>query len=62
MSLLSSFIRNNLIKAIEAELVEAAPHLQEIAIQELRAFADEIIQWTESKLQLDLNHDSKIGS
>lgn len=62
MSLLSSFIRNQLLKAVQEEIAQAAPQLKELAIQELRDFADEIIKWTEDKVNIDLNGDGKIGS
>lgn len=62
MSLLSSFIRNQLLKAVQEEIANAAPQLKELAIQELREFADEVIKWTETKVNIDLNGDGKIGS
>lgn len=61
MSLLSSFIRNQLLKAVQEEIAQAAPQLKEVAIQELKDFANEIIKWTEDKVNIDLNGDGKIG-
>jgi len=50
MSLLSSFIQNHLIKAIEAEFVTHAPEIQQAIVGEVQAFANEALQWVESKL------------
>lgn len=61
MSLLSNFIRNNLIKALEEEVVDMAPNLREVALNELKEFGHEIIAWVEEKLNLDLDGDGKIG-
>ena len=61
MSLLSNFIRNNLIKALEEELVAQAPELQAVAIQELKELGQQVIEWAEIKLNIDINGDGKIG-
>lgn len=50
MSLLSSFIQNQLLKAIEAELVNHAPDIQQAIVGEVEAFAKEALQWVQSKV------------
>lgn len=61
MSLLSSFIRNNLLKALEEELQDHTPELKAIALRELKELGQQVVEWAESKLHLDLNGDGKIG-
>lgn len=61
MSLLSNFIRNHLLQAIEQELIDATPQIKEIALRELKEFGGQIIEWAESKMNIDLNGDGKIG-
>lgn len=58
MSLLSSFIQNQLLKAIEAEFVAHAPDIQQTIVGEVQAFANDALQWVESKI----DKQSKSGS
>lgn len=50
MSLLSSFIRNQLLKAVEQEFHEHEPHIKELIIKEVGDFASECVAWVESKV------------
>jgi hypothetical protein len=50
MSLLSSFISNQLIKAIENEFVNHSPEIQATIISEIQAFLAEGAAWVESKI------------
>jgi hypothetical protein len=50
MSLLSSFVQNQLLKAIETEFAAHAPDIQEAIVAEVQAFANQALQWVESKL------------
>lgn len=61
MSLLSNFIRNNLIKALEAELIDLAPDLKALALRELKELGNQVVEWAEEKLNIDINGDGKIG-
>lgn len=61
MSLLSSFIRNNLLKALEEELIDMTPQLKEVALRELRELGQKVVEWAEIKMKVDLNGDGKIG-
>jgi len=61
MSLLSNFIRNNLVKALEEELINFSPELKALALREIKELGLEVVEWAESKLHLDLNGDGKIG-
>lgn len=61
MSLLSNFIRNNLLKALEEELIELTPELKAVALRELRELGQKVVEWAEEKLDVDLNGDGVIG-
>lgn len=61
MSLLSNFIRNNLLKALEEELIDLTPELKAMALRELKELGVQVVQWAEEKLNLDLNGDGQIG-
>lgn len=50
MSLLSSFIQNQLLKAIEAEFVNHSADIQNVIVGEVQAFASEAVAWVESKI------------
>lgn len=61
MSLISTFIRNNLIKALEEELISKSPELKDLALREVQELGQQVVQWAESKLNMDINGDGKIG-
>ncbi len=61
MSLLSTFIRNNLIKALEEELLSHSPELKDLALREVRELGQQVVEWAEKKLNVDINGDGKIG-
>lgn len=61
MSLLSNFIKNNLLKALEDELIDLAPQLQAAAIKELKELGQQVVNWSEKKLNMDIDGDGKIG-
>lgn len=50
MSLLSSFIRNQLLKAIEEQFVNNEPEIQEEIVKQVEEFAAECIEWVNNKL------------
>lgn len=50
MSLLSSFIQNQLLKAIESEFVAHEADMQKVIIGEVQAFAGQAVEWVNSKL------------
>lgn len=50
MSMLSKFIKSNLLSAVEQELIEHAPHIQQIMINELQEFAHKLLEWAAEKL------------
>ena len=51
MSLLSSFIQNQLIKALEAEFLSHAPDVQQFLANEASQLANQMLQWAENKLE-----------
>lgn len=51
MSLLSSFIRNQLLKAVEQEIAGHAPEAKQVAIEQMQAFGQEVIEWAEKKIE-----------
>lgn len=61
MSLLSSFIRNQLLKVVEQEIAEHAPEAKQVAIEQMKAFGEEVVEWAEKKLNADINGDGQIG-
>lgn len=50
MSLLSSFIVNHVVKALEAELVEHLPEMQQKFLNEVSEFVKVVSDWVETKL------------
>jgi len=50
MSLLSSFIRNQLLKAVEEEFQAHTPEMKAMVINEMQAFAAECTDWVAKKL------------
>lgn len=52
MSLLSSFIQNQLLKAIESEFSAHAPEMQAVILNEMNLFANQSLAWVESKLHI----------
>lgn len=57
MSLLSSII----LPMIERELVQAAPELSEALLKQIKALGSIMVEWAESKLNIDINGDGVIG-
>lgn len=51
MSLLSSFIQNQLVKALEAEFVAHSAELQAAFVGEVEAFATEVLSWVKNKIE-----------
>lgn len=51
MSLLSSFIQNNLLKALEDEFLSHEPEMQAALVKEVSALANQALAWVESKIQ-----------
>lgn len=50
MSLLSSFLRNQLLKGLEDEFVSHVPEIQKKIVEEVGAFAQECADWVNGKL------------
>lgn len=50
MSLLSSFIANHLVLALEAEFIKHEPELQATFIEEVKAFTEQVGEWLNNKL------------
>lgn len=53
MSLFSSFIRNHLLAAVEAEFSAHAPNVQSVIIDEINSFAGEALAWVDGKLHIE---------
>jgi hypothetical protein len=51
MSLISSFIQTQLLKALEDQFVAHEGDLKDAFVAEVDAFAKEVLQWVESKVQ-----------
>ncbi len=51
MSLLSSFIQNQLVKALEAEFVAHSADLQTAFVSEVESFATEVLSWVKNKIE-----------
>ena len=51
MSLLSSFIKNQLVKALEDEFLSHSAELQQAFVNEVEAFAGEILSWIKEKIE-----------
>lgn len=57
MSLLSSI----LLPRLEKELVLLEPDIAEFLVRQLKVLAEEVIEWAEKKVELDINGDGLIG-
>lgn len=57
MSLLSSII----LPKLERELVQLTPDIQQFLVAQLKIVAAELVEWAESKINVDLNGDGVIG-
>lgn len=51
MSLLSAFIANHVVKALETQLVAHEPELQQVFLNEVSAFVGTVANWVNEKLQ-----------
>ena len=52
MSLLSSFVTNELIKALEAEFIKHEPELKDAFVDEVTAAVNSVVSWVNSKIAL----------
>ena len=59
MSILSSLIRNNFIKAVEEELIKASPDIKEMIHQELIHFSEQILGLIGKKMESKTTEDEK---
>lgn len=57
MSLFSSII----LPQLEKEIVKLEPDLKAFILNQLKIFASEVVQWAETKLNVDINGDGVIG-
>lgn len=53
MSLLSSFIINHVVKALEAQFVSHVPELQQAFLNEVSSIVKVVSDWVESKLNIE---------
>ncbi len=58
MSLFSSLI----LPHLEKELVNLQPEIADFLLKQLKNAAAEVVEWAESKINLDLNGDGHIGN
>ncbi len=61
MSLLFTFICKNLIHAFEEELIGKSPEIKTFALNEFLGLGNQLVDWAEQKLNIDINGDGKIG-
>jgi hypothetical protein len=61
MSLLSTFISTQLIKAIEHEFMNHSQDIQKVIIEEVKNFLMEATQWVESKLDISISTESEVN-
>lgn len=52
MSLLSSFIMNNIVKALEEQFLSHVPELQQAFLNEVSALVKVVSDWVESKMNV----------
>ena len=57
MSLLSSFIQNQLLKAIEAEFRAHETQIQSVIVNEVKAFAGKAMEWVNDKVHILPNEE-----
>jgi hypothetical protein len=50
MSLLSSFITNQLIKSLESEFISHEPELKDAFVQEVATAVADVVAWVNSKI------------
>jgi hypothetical protein len=51
MSLLSSFIMNQLIKSLEEQFIAHLPNMQEVFIKEISILANQVVNWINDKIK-----------
>lgn len=61
MSLLSTFVQNQLIQALESEFTAHSADLQAAFISEITAFVEEVMTWIQSKAEskIDTSNQSE---
>ena len=61
MSLISSFISNQLIKALENEFLNHAPDMQDFFIKEVEALGASVMGWVQEKVEgkTEVNKESE---
>ncbi|CAB4126838.1 hypothetical protein UFOVP260_53 [uncultured Caudovirales phage] len=57
MSLLSSII----LPRLEKELVAMEPAISQFILSQMKSMASEVIEWAETKIDVDINNDGLIG-
>lgn len=57
MSLLSSI----LLPKLEKELLDIQPDIAQFLLRQLKLLANEVLEWVETKIDLDINGDGQIG-
>jgi hypothetical protein len=63
MSLLSSFIINHVVKALEAQFVSHMPELQQAFLNEVSNLVKVVSEWVESKVNSQgVSNDEEKGS
>jgi hypothetical protein len=59
MSLLSSFVTNQLIKSLEAQFLAHEPELQDAFVNEVAAAVNTIVTWVNEKIAAKQNHGAQ---
>ncbi len=57
MSLLSSII----LPRLEKELIAMEPAISQFILSQIKSMASEVIEWVETKIEVDINQDGLIG-
>lgn len=57
MSLFSSLLK----PILEKELQDLEPQIAQLLLNLTKKLANEVVEWAEEKLNLDINQDGKIG-
>jgi len=58
MSLLSTII----LPKLEKELIGLEPEVTQFIVSQLKSLAADVVMWAETKLNVDINRDGKIGA
>lgn len=51
MSVLSLFLHNHLVPALEKEFISHKPEMQDLLLKEVTALAEQVVAWLDSKIE-----------